>query len=334
MSQATAIAHPNIALVKYWGKVNPDLIIPATGSLSMTLDIFPTTTSVELVDMPTDSVILDDVELAGEESARVRLVLDLVRERSGRTERARVTSHNTVPTAAGLASSAAAFAALATAASAAYSYPADQAELSRLARRGSGSASRSIFGGLVRWNAGTDDDTSVAEPLTWAGDDLAMVVALLSSARKKIGSRKAMELTATTSPYYPGWVESNRILLERASAAVAAGEFTTLGEITEMSALRMHASMLGAEPPVRYLTARSFALFDAVAELRGQGLEAYASADAGPNVKILCRAREADALVAALRERMTDVNVLVSHAGPGATLASVASGAGTAPRGV
>lgn len=320
MTHATAIAHPNIALVKYWGKANHELIIPATGSLSMTLDIFPTTTSVELIDGSSDTVTLDGVELSGEESARVRHVLSLVRERSGRREAARVVSHNTVPTAAGLASSAAAFAALATAASAAYEYEANAAELSRLARQGSGSASRSIFGGLVRWNAGDSDETSVAEPLKWHGEELAMVVAVLSSARKKIGSRPAMKLTAETSPYYDGWVESNKVLLDRASDAVAASNYRALGEIAEMSALRMHASMLGAEPPVRYLNARSFALFDAVADLRDDGLLAYASADAGPNVKILCQAREADELVAALRERLGDVTLLVSHAGPGATL--------------
>ena len=147
-----------------------------------------------------------------------------------------------------------------------------------------------------------------------------MVVAVLSSARKKIGSRPAMKLTAETSPYYSGWVESNAVLLQRASAAVATNDFTALGRIAEMSALRMHASMFGAEPPVRYLTAQSFAVFDAVAELREQGLEAYASADAGPNVKILCQAREAEVLASALRERLAGVNLLISHAGPGATL--------------
>lgn len=320
MSVATAVAHPNIALVKYWGKANEELIIPATGSLSMTLDIFPTTTTVELTDAAQDRVILDGQELSGEESARVVHVLSLVRELAGDSRKATVISRNTVPTAAGLASSAAAFAALAKAACAAYGLDVSGADLSRLARRGSGSASRSVFGGLVRWNAGVDDATSVAEPLSWNGPDLAMVVAVLSSERKKIGSRRAMKVTVETSPYYEGWVSSNAILLERASRAVADGNYSELGRIAEMSALRMHASMLGAEPPIRYLNARSFELFDAVAELRDQGIEAYASADAGPNVKILCQASDAPALMAALRERIDGVNLLLSHAGPGAYL--------------
>ena len=320
MTRVTAVAHPNIALVKYWGKADQKLNLPATGSLSLTLDIFPTTTTVELTNDPTDRVVLDGVELSGDESARVRSVLDLVRERAGSGTHARVTSTNTVPTAAGLASSAAAFAALAKASSAAYGLSLSDAELSRLARRGSGSACRSIFGGLVRWNKGTSDETSVAEPLEWQGEPLAMVVAVISSARKKIGSRAGMNHTVTTSPYFEGWVSSNNVLVERASRAVERADFTSLGEIAEMSALRMHASMLGAEPPLRYLTGRSFAIIDAVQELREDGLEAYASADAGPNVKILCRSREASLVAQALRERIEDVKMHVSNSGPGAYL--------------
>ncbi len=320
MTRATAVAHPNIALVKYWGKADRELNLPATGSLSLTLDIFPTTTTVKLTDDSADRVLLDGGELTGDESARVRAVLDLVRERAGSGAHARVTSTNTVPTAAGLASSAAAFAALAKASGAAYGLSLSDAELSRLARRGSGSACRSIFGGLARWNKGSSDETSVAESLDWRGEPLAMVVAVISSARKKISSRAGMNHTVKTSPYFEGWVSSNTALVERASRAVAEADFTSLGEIAEMSALRMHASMLGAEPPVRYLTGKSFAIFDAVQDLRDEGLEAYASADAGPNVKILCRSREADLVARSLRERIEGVKMHVANAGPGAYL--------------
>ena len=301
MTRATAVAHPNIALVKYWGKTDRELNLPATGSLSLTLDIFPTTTTVEVTDDPVDRVVLNGVELSGEESARVRTVLNRVRELAGSGAHAHVTSTNTVPTAAGLASSAAAFAALAKASSVAYGLSLSDAELSRLARRGSGSACRSIFGGLARWNKGTSDETSIAEPLEWSGEPLSMVVAVISSARKKIGSRAGMNHTVETSPYFEGWVSSNAVLLERASRAV-------------------HDSMLGAEPPVRYLTGTSFAMIDAVQELREQGIETYASADAGPNVKILCRSREAALVAERLRERIEDVKMHVANAGPGAYL--------------
>ena len=170
---ATAVAHTNIALVKYWGKRDAALMLPAASSISLTLDAFFTTTSVEPgLDLATDEVVLDGVALHGAALTKVVRLLDLVREATGRTERARVTSTNTVPTEAGLASSASAFAALAGAAAHAYDWDLSPRDLSRLARRGSGSASRSIFGGLVRWRAGENgprgDETSYAEPLPTA----------------------------------------------------------------------------------------------------------------------------------------------------------------------
>lgn len=315
---STATAHPNIALAKYWGKRDDALIIPATGSLSLTLDVFPTRTSVTVSDDGVDAVELDGVALAGEESNRVRNVLDRVRELSGRTEKARVVSVNTVPTAAGLASSAAAFAALATAAADAFGLSADDRMLSRIARRGSGSACRSVFRGVARWNAGTDDESSYAEPLAWHGPALAMVVAIVSSKRKAVSSRAAMRRTVETSPYFAAWVSSSTTLLEQMSDAVAAGDFATVGELTEQSALRMHASMFGAVPPVRYLSAASLALFDTVLNLRSDGIDAYATADAGPNVKVLCRSDQAADVVAGLAAVIPDADYVVAHAGPGA----------------
>ncbi|GAB2513041.1 diphosphomevalonate decarboxylase [Paramicrobacterium agarici] len=314
---STAIAHPNIALAKYWGKRDATLILPAAGSLSLTLDVFPTTTTVTVGEDDGDVVSLDGVQLSGDESGRVRTVLDRVRELSGRREHARVTSVNTVPTAAGLASSAAAFAALATAAADAYGLEADDRMLSRIARRGSGSACRSIFAGLARWNAGDDDESSYAEPLRWSGAPLAMVVAVVSSDRKSVSSRDAMRRTAESSPYFPAWVESSSALLKQMSVAVVEADFTRIGQLTEQSALRMHASMFGAVPPVRYLTAASIALFDAVATLRASGVEAYATADAGPNVKVLCRADDARNVVDGLMAVMPEADYVVAHAGPG-----------------
>ncbi|WP_166983391.1 diphosphomevalonate decarboxylase [Paramicrobacterium fandaimingii] len=314
---STATAHPNIALAKYWGKRNDALIIPATGSLSLTLDVFPTTTSVTLSDEGADAVRLDGVLLTGDESNRVRTVLDRIRELSGRTGHARVESSNTVPTAAGLASSAAAFAALATAAADAFGLDADDRMLSRIARRGSGSACRSVFPGVARWNAGIDDESSYAEPLSWNGPPLAMVVGIVSSQRKAVSSRTAMRRTVETSPYFSAWVTSSAALLDQMSDAVAAGDFATVGELTEQSALRMHASMFGAVPPVRYLSAASLALFDAVVTLRSAGIDAYATADAGPNVKVLCRSDQASHVVDALTATIPDAEYVVAHAGPG-----------------
>ena len=318
MLTATAVAHPNIALVKYWGKADAQLALPATGSVSMGLDVFPTTTTVtvdggsgdgrEARDAFTlNGHVVDDGALV-----RVQQFLDLVRELAGSSERASVVSENTVPTGAGLASSASGFAALATAAAAAYALDLSPRDLSRLARRGSGSATRSIPGGVAVWHAG-DDQGSFAEPIP--APPMAMVVVTIDAGPKPIGSREAMRRTIATSPFYPAWVTSTTETVGDMLTACAAGDFTRIGEITESNALRMHATIEGAFPPIRYLNARSVAVFDAVAELRAGGTEAYATADAGPNVVVLTKPQDRAAVAGALASLG---DVIESGTGPAA----------------
>lgn len=315
---ATAVAHPNIALVKYWGKADAQLALPATGSVSMGLDVFPTTTTVTLDGgsgagaEARDAFTLNGHVVEDGALVRVQQFLDLVRELAGSDARASVVSENTVPTGAGLASSASGFAALATAASAAYGLDLSARDLSRLARRGSGSATRSIPGGVAVWHAG-DDQGSFAEPIP--APPMAMVVVTIDAGPKPIGSREAMRRTIATSPFYPAWVTSTTETVGDMLDACAAGDFTRIGEITESNALRMHATIEGAFPPIRYLNARSVAVFDAVGELRTAGLQAYATADAGPNVVVLCQPADRSAVATALA---SFGDVIESGTGPAA----------------
>ena len=191
---ATAKAHTNIALVKYWGKKDQDLIIPQTDSLSMTLNEFYTTTRVVFdPKLSADQIMVNDQPITGKGAERITNFLDLVRQMSDRQDFALVDSHNHVPTAAGLASSASAFAALAGAASKAAGLNLSRRDLSRLARRGSGSATRSIYGGLVEWHRGHDDATSYAEPIMEKLDfGLEMLAIMINTGRKKISSRHGM----------------------------------------------------------------------------------------------------------------------------------------------
>ncbi|RLK49196.1 diphosphomevalonate decarboxylase [Microbacterium telephonicum] len=314
-AEATARAHPNIALVKYWGKADTAQNLPATGSLSMTLDIFPTTTTVRLDGaLPADRVVLNAAERTGVVADRVVRLLDEVRALAGSSIRAHVTSINTVPSAAGLASSASGFAALATAAASAYGLDLDARALSRLARRGSGSAARSIVPRFAVWHAGTDAQ-SFAEEV--AAPDLAMVVATVDAREKSVSSRDAMKRTVLTSPFYPAWVDSTAQSLEAALAACRDGDAERLGRITETNALRMHAVIQSCDPPIRYLSPTSVALFDRAAELRADGIAAYATADAGPNVVLLCAADAAETV----RDRVADLaEAVVARPGPGAML--------------
>ena len=321
---ATASANTNIALIKYWGKADESLTIPTASSLSLTLGGTRTTTTVSFdggVD-GADAVTINGAAPGGAARARVTRFLDLVRARAGLTAAASVVSSSVVPLAAGLASSAAGFAALAAAASRAAGMDLDDRALSRLARRGSGSAARSVFGGLVLWNAGVDDATSYAEPVETAGTvgaglDPAMVVIVLCEGRKTIGSTEAMRATMRTSPLYPAWVEAGREDLRSALAAVRERDLPRLGEVVEANALGMHAAMIASRPSIMYWLPRTIEALHAVRAVREEGLPAWATIDAGPNVKVLTRGADADAVAAALRDRLPGAAVSVRRPGGG-----------------
>lgn len=326
-NSAVAKANVNIALIKYWGKRNEQLILPYTSSLSLTLSDLYATTSVHFDEsLSADLVTLDGSVLPTDDSTRLRVVamLDLVREKAGISTKAKVVSHNHVPIAAGLASSASGSAALAAAASYAAGLNLTPRELSRLARRGSGSACRSIFGGFVLWNKGEDDETSYAEPIAdplaeplsepaepadshlpaslLAQKNLnpAMIVVTLDSSKKPISSRTAMRRTVETSPAYMPWVEQSKKDLARALDAIRVGSIEQLGEVMEQNSLGMHETMRKANPPVNYLTDKTYAVLNAVRSMRECGWPVWATMDAGPNVKVLtdagCAARAAEEL--------------------------------------
>lgn len=312
-NSAVATANANIALIKYWGKRDERLILPYTSSLSLTLSDLYTQTAVNFSDdFSEDSVTLDGENLLPTATTfrRVIAMLDLVREKAGISTKARVVSRNHVPTAAGLASSASGFAALCASAAYAAGLKLTPRELSRLARRGSGSACRSIFGGLVIWHAGEDDETSYAEPIADAGNpanasapknlNLAMIVVTLDERKKPISSREAMRRTVETSPAYMPWVEQSKLDLSEALEAIRAADIAQLGEVVERNALGMHETMHKAAPPVNYFTDKTYTVLRAVRAMRECGWPVWATMDAGPNVKVLtdgdCAERAAEEL--------------------------------------
>ncbi|WP_406004773.1 diphosphomevalonate decarboxylase [Streptomyces sp. NBC_00637] len=325
-AEAAAVAHPNIALVKYWGKRDEELVLPRTDSLSMTLDIFPTTTRVRLdATARRDEVRLGGVPATGEALRRIVAFLDLVRDRAGLSVRAVVDSENTVPTGAGLASSASGFAALAAAAAAAYGLRPDATALSRLARRGSGSASRSVFAGFAVWHAGPGagagaDLGSYAEPVAAGQLDPALVIAVVDAGPKALSSREAMRRTVATSPLYGPWAASSKDDLLAMRAALLRADLDTVGEIAERNALGMHATMLAARPAVRYLAPATLTVLDGVLQLRREGVAAYATMDAGPNVKVLCRRADAERVAATVRGAAPGGAVHIARPGPGVRL--------------
>ena len=187
-----ARAHTNIALIKYWGKADENLIIPMNNSLSVTLERFYTETRVTFdASLTEDQLILNKEAVNAKESAKIQRYMDMIRKEAGISTYALIESDNFVPTAAGLASSASAYAALAGACNEALDLNLSDKDLSRLARRGSGSASRSIYGGFAEWEKGYDDKTSYAHQIESDGfeNDLAMIFVVINNKLKKVSSR-------------------------------------------------------------------------------------------------------------------------------------------------
>jgi diphosphomevalonate decarboxylase len=321
-----ARACANIALVKYWGKRDAKLNLPAAGSLSLTLAALVTETSVAF----DPALARDELELDGATASADSNTpyLELVRQRAGIATHARVISRNHFPTASGLASSASGYAALALAATRAAGLELDARELSILARRGSGSAARSIFGGFVRMQAGTRADGSDAFAVPLESDAaralaarVRMVIAVVGGgAPKSHGSRDAMDHTAATSPFYPAWIAQVPRDLAAAETAIGTGDLEALGELVEANALAMHASAIAARPAVIYWQPATLAALAAVRELRRHGLAAWATMDAGPHVKVLTTGDDASAVAHAMKTVPGVSDAIISTAGAPAEL--------------
>lgn len=319
MYKGKARAYTNIALIKYWGKENETLILPMNNSLSLTLDAFYTETSVTFSEEYTqDRFFLDDKQQSEAATKKVSAFLDLVRAKANCPFFAQVNSRNFVPTAAGLASSASGLAALAGACNAALDLQLSQTELSRLARRGSGSACRSIFGGFVEWHTG-DDNTSYATPIASEGweKELSMLFILINDKEKDVSSRDGMRRTVETSSYYSGWLESTPHDLKKLKQAIREKDFQLLGETTEANALKMHATTMAATPPFTYWSPESLRAMDCVRSLRQKGLACYFTMDAGPNVKVLCQRKDEEAILTQLKKDFHPEQLIVAHAGQG-----------------
>ncbi|MGF2145472.1 diphosphomevalonate decarboxylase [Vagococcus fluvialis] len=318
-------AHTNIALIKYWGKRNDELFLPMNSSLSLTLDAFYTDTEVVLdSDFTSDTFFLNDVKQDEKETEKITKFLNLFRNEVNMETKVCVKSYNHVPTAAGLASSASAFSALAGAMNQASGLNLDPKTLSTYARRGSGSATRSIYGGFVEWYMGEDDlsETSHAIPVDDASWDIGMIVIAVNTGRKKLSSRVGMKQTIATSPFYSSWVETATSDLTKMKDAIKQKDFITLGEITESNGMKMHATMLGAFPPISYWEPDSVKAIQTVKEIRGMGIPCYVTMDAGPNVKVLCKASDMAKIEELLLKEFKREQIIPTTVGEGIKLLS------------
>jgi diphosphomevalonate decarboxylase len=319
MTTATAISHPNIAFIKYWGNRDNALRLPVNGSISMNLDgLFTRTTVTFSASLPTDSLLINAKPVSGPGLDRVSSILELVRGMAKIDERAEVTSENNFPAGAGIASSAAAFAALALASSKAAGLDLSEPELSVLARRGSGSAARSIPAGFVEWQMGQNETDSHAYSIAPAKHwNLADCVAIVSSEHKKTGSTEGHAI-AGTSPLQNARVADAPRRLEICRNAILNKDFEAFANIIEHDSDMMHAVMMTSNPPLMYWQAATVEIFHHVREWRANGLPVGYTVDAGANVHVLCLGDYANEVEKRLRELPGVQDVLVAGVGDAA----------------
>ncbi len=318
--QGIAIAQPNIALIKYWGKRDVALNLPAVGSISITLRELHTRMHVIFDDgLGADTLTVNDVS---DEKMLPRLSACLDRVAGRDRSRARIASQCNFPIAAGLASSASSFAALTVAAAHATGKSLTTAELASYAGQASGSAARSLLGGFVELsntNGGIAVDT-LCEADEWP---FAVVVAITESGPKAVGSTEAMEISRKTSPFYSSWVDQQAADLDTARAAIHDRDFTKLAQVAEHNCLKMHSIMWASRPPMVYWNAATMRCLETVRSLQARDIGVFFTIDAGPQVKAVCLPEHAAEVEAALRKTQGVEDIMVSGLGQGARLEAV-----------
>ncbi|KAA3615640.1 MAG: diphosphomevalonate decarboxylase [Calditrichaeota bacterium] len=310
MKKVKAKAHSNIALVKYWGKRNIPLNLPAVASISITLDtLFTETLLMFDPELEKDTLVLNKTLASEKDTKRMSKFLDLIRSESNEKNYAYVESENNFPTSAGLASSASSFACLTMAAANAANLDISKSRLSEFARLGSGSAARSIFGGFVEMDLGKKEDgsDSIAHQIFpkehW---DLSVLIAITSEKKKKTGSTEGMEASRLTSPFYQPWIDSSTKDMNEMRDAITQKDFEKVAEVSEFSCLKMHALALATNPGLIYWNGATVDAMHYVREMRESGIPVFFTIDAGPQVKAICPTKYAGQVKQKL-EQLPDV---------------------------
>ena len=320
MKKSTAMATSNIAFTKYWGRKDEALRLPMNGSISMSLSNLLTTTTVEFDENLTADDITINNEKREKEAAKVIKHLDRVRKLAGIKAFAKVVSKNSFPTGTGLSSSASGFAALSAAGAAAAGLKLSESELSILSRQGSGSACRSIPGGIVEWLDGDTSETSYAKTIFpkdhW---DIVDVVAVVSEGRKEISTSDAQE-GANTSPFMQVRVDGMKKKNEELKKLIDQKDFQKFGELIESEALELHSIYITQKPALIYLLPNSLLIMKLCKKWREEGLPVYFTVNTGQDVHLIVEKENVEKLENKLKEIPEVKNIIVNSPGDGTKL--------------
>lgn len=294
----TVRSYANIAIIKYWGKKAEKEMVPATSSISLTLENMYTETT--LSPLPADATA-DAFYINGQlqnEAEHAKMSKIINRYRPEGAGFVRIDTKNNMPTAAGLSSSSSGLSALVKACNAYFQLGLNRRELALEAKFASGSSSRSFYGPLAAWDKDSGEIYPVETDLK-----LAMIMLVLEDQKKLISSRDGMKLCVETSTTFDEWVRQSEQDYKDMLIYLKENDFKKVGELTEKNALAMHATTKTATPSFSYLTDASYGAMDFVRQLREQGESCYFTMDAGPNVKVLCLEEDLEHLSELLGQR-------------------------------
>ena len=305
MDRSIVKSYANIAIIKYWGKKDPIKMIPATSSISLTLENLFTETEISFITREeaiektgqASDLLYINGELQNEEQIKkIAKVVNLFRDDG--SQLVKIDTTNNMPTEAGLSSSSSGLSAAIKACNKLFDKNLSSEELAQISKFASGSSSRSFFGPVGMWDKDTGEVSEVKTDLK-----LAMIVLVLNKEKKIISSRKGMALCMETSTSFDEWIRQSEIDFENMKKYLSEGNFSKVGELTEENALRMHETTKNANPPFTYLTEKSFEAMEYIRKLRKQGEKCYFTMDAGPNVKVLCLEEDFERLKDILRKK-------------------------------
>ncbi len=275
---------PNIALIKYWGKRDTIKNLPAVDSISITLDNLWTEMNVMFSsDLTNDELFIN--EKKQNNISRVKNCIDSIYGKQ--RDCVSIVSRCNFPISAGLASSSSAFSALVVAINTLMKKKWNTQILANQAGLASGSAARSILGGIVELNNEPEKIriTQLLSPNDWP---LRVVIAITDKKEKSISSSKAMKLSADTSPFYSSWIEDQNDDIKEANSFISKKDFEGLAAISEHNCMKMHSIMWTTRPSIVYWNPTTIDCMQAIRDLQRNGESVFFTIDAGPQIKAIC----------------------------------------------
>ena len=312
MKETIAIAHPNFALVKYWGKKDSKQNRPAMSSISITVDSMQSKTKIFKNKLSNrHRLFINGVEET--DLSKIFPSLFYLSEISKSDDYLVIQSENNFPTSSGLASSASGIASFVTAYDTHYEMNLGMNDRIEACMLGSGSAPRSLIGGFVLMDHSNNYNcTQILQKDDWSVD---VLICIASRETKKISSRVGMEISKRTSPLYQDWLDTNERHISLALDAIKEKNMSRLENVTEENCNFMHEVMKTSTPPIIYMNNVTHSCLAEIENLRASGHKLFYTIDAGPQIKIICDPKSTDTIKDTIAQKTDVIDII--HTGLG-----------------